>query len=538
MSQVGKFAAEDSATNSYKIITKPGNDKLDKKPDSTYVKDYSQYNSVPYQAMVRDTAIHYDIFKYNLQVVTRGSIDVETGIVIEFFEEDAETDFSFIEIFFYKSAPYYYLKGCTESVVMFELPPPDKNGDRVWTFELDSEKAVFRCNGKEFGRIEISGKVTKSECSSVLGNQKLDRIKFPSKYDTASDAFRVLCLEGCLDVDHWRPIKNYLVEFQWEVSEFSLQLKTGDGKGSELFNMLGFYENEEKFYEYKYVGVYHGETHFWVWIRNCTEYWIPLRYHSSNNNAGDSSSATFTFHEDYASVLSNGQLLWNFKYDSDIAMDLCIPTIKSFFSNAFIYYGDERNPKDDDKFRLVNRPTNDTDMVEPEKEFKDFSDLIDTQKFEEFFAAEALDYDLVTAPLQLKTDINLPENSNFSLSLLNILDKEIGSISVGVWKHAAFFRIKPCHEGRILISIPEPLKETKTRIWTVEPSENTIVFYCNGYELGRVARGSKLVLDTCGDIFGGKVKRISMKSAVPLSYRVLCDDNSNCGMSIKPLAQF
>ena len=66
MSQVGKFAAEDSATNSYKIITKPGNDKLDKKPDSTYVKDYSQYNSVPYQAMVRDTAIHYDIFKYNL----------------------------------------------------------------------------------------------------------------------------------------------------------------------------------------------------------------------------------------------------------------------------------------------------------------------------------------------------------------------------------------------------------------------------------------------------------------------------------------
>ena len=45
------------------------------------------------------------------------------------------------------------------------------------------------------------------------------------------------------------------------------------------------------------------------------------------------------------------------------------------------------------------------------KEFKDFSDLIDNQNFEEFSAI--LEYDLVTAPLQLKTDIDLPDYSNF-----------------------------------------------------------------------------------------------------------------------------
>ena len=527
MTTVGKFAAEDTATEKYKIVTKPGGDELEKEPDSSYVKDFSQYDSVPFEAMVRDTFIQYDVFQYAIQIVTRGEIDMRTGIVLEFYSQDSDSAYSFIEIFFFKSAPYYYVQGCTENVFIFELPPPDKNGDRIWTFEMDDRKIVFRCNGKEFGRVKKGTSTVTRNCGSVLGYAK--RIKFPSQYDTASDGFRVLCLDGCVDVDLWRPMESYFVEFQWEISESSLQYRTGDGKNSELLNMIGFYESEEKFYDYQHVATYHGQTHFWVWIRNCTEYWIPLRYHSSYDKSGDSFSATFTFHKEYASVLSQGELLWNFYYDSDIAMDICLQTINKYFSNSFFYYGSGKDPKSDDMFRLVGSPSNDTEMVTPEPDFKDFSEFSNRITFEEFAQEKSVEYDLVRAPLQLRTDTNFPERSNFSLILLDLNGDEIGSITIGVWKFAAYFLIKPCHEGAFLISIPEPLSDSETRIWTIEPSENTIVLRCNGYELGRIVKGSSLVLDTCDEIFGGKVNSVSMKSTVLISYRILCSDPVDCG---------
>ena len=528
MSTTGKFAAEDTATEKYKLISKPGNDELDIEPDPTFIKDYSEFDSIPFSAILRDTNILYDLFKYPIQIVTRGTIDVNTGIVIDIFHEDSEVYQSFIEIFFYKSAPAYYLQKCMENVIFFPMPEPDKNGDRVWTIEIDKTEVVFRCNGREFGRV-VAGTNTLQDCESLLDNNgKLNRIKFPSEYDAASDAYRVLCLDGCVSVDLWRPIGSYYVEFQWDIKEFSLQYMTEDGKGSELVNLIGFYESEEKFDEYRHVATYHGKTHFWVWIRNCTEYWIPLRYQTVFDEVGDSFSATFTFHKNYASVLSNGELMWNFYYDSDVAMDLCQETIGRYFSNAFFYYGNGNDPKSKDKLRLVGRPSNDSELITPEPEFKDFSQF-DGQRFAELTSKNPIEYDLVNLPLQLKTEVDVPEFSNFSLSLLNAQNEEIGSITIGFWKFAAYFLILPCHEGAILMTIPEPLVGSKTRIWTVEPSESTIILRCNGYELGRVAKGSNLVLDTCDGIFGGTVSSISVKSPISVFYRLLCSDIFECG---------
>ncbi|KAL5266802.1 hypothetical protein ACHWQZ_G004002 [Mnemiopsis leidyi] len=527
ISTAGKFAAEDTATEKYKLMPKPGEDMLDKDPESTYIKDFSEFDSVPFRAILRDTNIQYDLFKYPIQIVTRGAIDVNTGIVIDIFHDDSDDDYSFIEIFFYKSAPSFYLQKCTENIVFFPMPEPDENEERVWTIEIDRTKVVFRCNGKEFGRV-VAGSNTLQECSSFLDNNgKINRIKFPSEYDAASDAYRVLCLDGCVNVDLWRPMKSYYVEFQWDIDEFSLQFMTEDGKGSELVNLIGFYESEVKFFEYRHVATYHGKTHFWIWIRNCTEYWIPLRYQTVFDTVGDSFSATFTFHKDFASVLSNGELMWNFYYDSDFAMDLCRETIDKFFSNAFFYYGNERDPKSKDKLRLVQKPTNDSELIKPEPDFKDFSQF-DGQRFEDFSPRNPIEYDLVNLPLQLKTEDDLPEYRNFSLSLLNSNNEKVGTITIGFWKFAAYFIILPCHEGAILMSIPKPLVDSKTRIWTVEPSESTIILRCNGYELGRVAKGSNLVLDTCDRIFGGTVRSVSVESPIPMFYRFLCSDTFEC----------
>ena len=529
ISSTGKFAAEDTATDKFKIMPQPTNDKLDKEPDSTYIKDYSQYDEVSFSAMVRDTAIHYDVLQTSLQIITRGEIAIKTGIVLDIYTKSSDQAYSYIEIYFFESAPYYYLDGCTENVILFPLPDADTNGDRVWTFDFDTaNRVIFRCNGKEFGRVVAGSSAVKTGCSSVLGNGKVDRIKFPSQYDTASDGFRVLCLDECADVDLWSPLWSYYTEFQWDVTELSMQFTTEEGRNSDLVNIIGFYESEEKFDEYQQVLIYHGKTQFWVWMRNCTEYWIPLPYHSSYDESEDYFSATLTFHKDYASVLRNGELLLSFRYDSDIAMDLCRPTVENYYKNAFFYYGSEMNPSSTDKFRLVPRVANDTDLLKPEPDFKDFSKF-DDQKFEKF-SRDPLEFDFIGAPLQLKTVFDMPEKSNFSLALLNLDGEEIGDITIGVWEVAAFFMITPCHEGAILISIPKAQENTEsTRIWTIETGENVIVLRCNGVELGRIVKGSNLVLDTCDDIFGEKVKSVEMRSAMPISYRILCLDNDDCG---------
>ena len=524
----GTFAAEDTATEKYRIITKPGGDELDKDPESTDVESYSQFDSVPFEAMVRDTPIYYDVFRHSLQILTHGTIEVGTGILVNLFTSESEEAYSFIEIFFMKSAPYYNFKGCLENVVMFEMPEPDQSGDRVWTFVMSEQEVVFRCNGKEFGRVTAGGSNVKRDCESFFGNAK--KIKFPSQYDTASDGFRVLCLDGCMNIDPWRPIVSYYTEIDWKISEFSLQIRTVDGKASWLSNTIGFYESEESFSMYQRVNTFHGETHYWVWIRGCTEYWIPLRYHSFDYVIRrDLFSATFTFHEDYASVISKGELLWTFYYDSDISMDSCVQTISKFTSNAFLYYEPGHNPKVGDEYRLLSKPNDDSKLVNPEPSFKDYSEY-SNRLYQVFLPDTPLKYNLVRTPLQLKTEIELPEHSNLmTLSLLDSSGEEIGSIAVGAWKFAAYFRILPCQEGAILISIPKPLPDTETRVWTVEPSETEIVLRCNGLELGRVAKGSHFVLDSCDDIFGGNVNSVSIQSEVTIFYRILCSGSDECG---------
>lgn len=296
-----------------------------------------------------------------------------------------------------------------------------------------------------------------------------------------------------------------------------------------ITNSPGFYENEDAFYswDYEVVGTYLGPTHFWVWIVNCTEGWIPLQYPSVYNSPGDQFDATFTFHTRYASVLSNGELLWTFNYRSKIAMDSCPETIEKFFSNAFLYYADDYVPRPSDSYRLVTQVSNDTEIDIPSN-YKDFSQYTNSDgDFAEFFSTEPLQYDFISAPLQLKTEDDIPNMSNFTLNLLNSNGERVSAIVIGFLDFAAFYEVYGCTDLRILFPMPEPLAGTAgTRIWTIDPSDNEIVIRCNGFEIGRVAREGDQYLDTCNQIFGDKVSGVELSSETFLSvfYRILCFD--------------
>ena len=57
-------------------------------------------------------------------------------------------------------------------------------------------------------------------------------------------------------------------------------------------------------------------------MTNCTEYFFGLDYPSSFTSGG-ANEYVLSFNDNFMSVLGNEEILWNFYYNGDLAMESC-----------------------------------------------------------------------------------------------------------------------------------------------------------------------------------------------------------------------
>ena len=514
----GLFAEFDTISRKYQIIDKPGNDFLEKDIFSNVTEDYTQFEEVQYVDIPRDHFISYDVMEYPVQVATNNGSLQYRSININFYKNDSLN--LWIEIYFGK-VPSYYVRGCTEFIVFFEIPSEELNsGERIWTFEFSPSQLVMRHNGREFGRVNAESSTVMSQCSSILGTRH-SKIMFPKEWDTASDGFRVLCLDECMEIDSWVPIYNFTTELHWNMSSESLEIEGSFHRGGTQNTTIILFN--EDYSSAQFLDTYYGETNVWVWISNCTESYMPLKYASEQRS--DLNSYTFTFHDEYCSVVSNNDVIWNFYYSDGLpACKDAIFAVTKSITNAFIVINYLTNVQH--RYRLLEQLSNDThNENKKEPSYDDYS-YYDEKQFEDLSNYEAhIRYNFSLHALQIKTHGDLPENlgtANMTINLLSSKGTNIGHIEIGFLSFFAYFYVHGCNENIQIFNKPDT-DMNGTRTWTIHPSGNHMILRCNGNEIGSVEPWSDTVLDTCGAVFGGAVDAVHVVSPVHAEYRILCD---------------
>ena len=71
-------------------------------------------------------------------------------------------------------------------------------------------------------------------------------------------------------------------------------------------------------------------------VHNCTEYFFGMSYPSSYTS-GEATEYVISFNDEFVSVIGNQEVLWNFEYNGNLAMDSCYQVRTKCFHNLVIY---------------------------------------------------------------------------------------------------------------------------------------------------------------------------------------------------------
>ena len=141
-------------------------------------------------AVQRDVDINYDLENFPLQIRTDSVVGSGEEVVM-YFNTAGGHYIGGIGLYF-NSPPQYWLFLCSSSRTNFPASLPTET-DKIWTITLiktSGIRLIMHCNNKEVVNVLMSDTTCSFSSWSGDWSRDVEKIKFSSKHDTASDYYR------------------------------------------------------------------------------------------------------------------------------------------------------------------------------------------------------------------------------------------------------------------------------------------------------------------------------------------------------------
>ena len=144
-------------------------------------------------AVKRDVDINHDLENSPLQIRTDSPVGSHEEAVSKFYTAGGRYIGGVYLTFTSRaSPPQYYLDWCKSSWTNFPTALPSET-DKIWTVTLSKTSGIrltINCNNKEVLKVVMSDTTCSYKAWSDMWSSDVEKIKFPSGRDTASDYYR------------------------------------------------------------------------------------------------------------------------------------------------------------------------------------------------------------------------------------------------------------------------------------------------------------------------------------------------------------
>ena len=137
--------------------------------------------------VILDTVIPFDLESTPLQIKTNSTVGSGDRIAVGTYTADGSIIGRVGMLF---TSPVKYGIGYCTSWTTLPVQPPEEV-EKTWTIQKTATILSMECNGVEVLNYQFS-KSGESRCVPHWGGDVVEKIKFDSEYDTASDNYRAM----------------------------------------------------------------------------------------------------------------------------------------------------------------------------------------------------------------------------------------------------------------------------------------------------------------------------------------------------------